>query len=298
MIQDPDPDHQNPGRQATAIVIGGTIIIIITTITTTAALMAAQIPVTREEMIKLFNSRMDRQDSTNGLDIDKLEEGEVKGRWKSFLGKWNRGELDGWYETRLAGEQRRGSQTEKVDVMVKTGDADTEEDNDEFGPTLPGQRGQKQGVAVPGLVDLEIRAEQAVDEREMRRLERAAERKVERKVVKERLEELVPRAEAGTRERMLEKRREVNEKMKGFRDKSPGGDEVADEELVGGAGGGVEEYKRLLEREKQRTSERQVRRDEIARAKAAEREERVRAYREREEETVGRLRELAKLRFG
>lgn len=97
---------------------------------------------------------------------------------------------------------------------------------------------------------------------------------------------------------MLEKKKEVNEKMRGFRDKSPGGDEVADDELVGGAGGGVEEYKRLLEREKQRTSERQLRRDEIARAKAAEREERVRAYREREEETVGKLKELARLRFG
>ncbi|KAL2162179.1 hypothetical protein VTH06DRAFT_7092 [Thermothelomyces fergusii] len=33
------------------------------------------------------------------LDIDSLDEIEVRGRWKSFVGKWNRGELaEGWYD--------------------------------------------------------------------------------------------------------------------------------------------------------------------------------------------------------
>jgi len=38
-------------------------------------------------------------------------------------------------------------------------------------------------------------------------------RKLDRKEQKAALDELVPRAEAGTRERQLEKKKEVNEKM-------------------------------------------------------------------------------------
>ena len=111
----------------------------------------------------------------------------------------------------------------------------------------------------------------------------------------------MPRAEAGTRERRLEKRRELNDKMRAFRDPSPGGggDEMPDEEALGtGGSSSVDDYKRMLATEKQRVSERQLRREEIARARAAEREERVRAYREREEGTIEKLRELARRRFG
>ena len=49
-------------------------------------------------------------------------------------------------------------------------------------------------------------------------------------------EELINRAEPGSREIKLEKRKEVNEMMRQFRDPSPGADEVGDRELMGRGG--------------------------------------------------------------
>ena len=123
------------------------------------------------------------------------------------------------------------------------------------------------------------------------------ERKADLKSQKSALDELVPRAEAGTRERQLEKKKELNEKMKSFREKSPGAAEVPDTELMGG-GDGIESYKKLKEMGERKKNDRELRREEIMRARMAEREERLSEYRSKEEGTMQMLKALAKQRFG
>jgi hypothetical protein len=122
-------------------------------------------------------------------------------------------------------------------------------------------------------------------------------RKLDRKEKKAVLDELVPRAEAGTRERQLEKKKEVNEKMKSFREKSPGAAEVPDTELMGG-GDGIESYKKQKQELERKKNERELRKEEILRARMAEREERLQEYRSKEEGTMTMLKALAKQRFG
>jgi hypothetical protein len=120
---------------------------------------------------------------------------------------------------------------------------------------------------------------------------------VDRKEQKAALDELVPRAEAGTRERQLEKKKEVNEKMKSFREKSPGAAEVPDAELMGG-GDGIDGYKKQKQEFERKKNERELRKEEILRARMAEREERLQEYRQKEEGTMAMLKALAKQRFG
>lgn len=111
------------------------------------------------------------------------------------------------------------------------------------------------------------------------------------------LDELVPRAEAGTRERQLEKKKEVNEKMKSFREKSPGAAEVPDTELMGG-GDGIDGYKKQKQEFERKKNDRELRKEEILRARQAERDERMQEYRKKEDGTMAMLKELAKQRFG
>jgi hypothetical protein len=108
-------------------------------------------------------------------------------------------------------------------------------------------------------------------------------RKLDRKEQKAALDELVPRAEAGTRERQLEKKKEVNEKMKSFREKS---------------GDSIEGYKKVKQEFERKKNERELRKEEILRARIAEREERLQEYRTKEEGTMSMLKALAKQRFG
>jgi hypothetical protein len=122
-------------------------------------------------------------------------------------------------------------------------------------------------------------------------------RKQDRKAQEAALDELVPRAEAGTRERQLEKKKEVNEKMKSFRERSPGAAEVPDADLMGG-GDGAGEYKKVKEEFERKKNERELRKEEILRARMAEREERLSEYRAKEESTMAMLKALAKQRFG
>lgn len=107
------------------------------------------------------------------------------------------------------------------------------------------------------------------------------ERKVDRKLQKEALDELVPKAEAGTRERQLEKKKEVNEKMKSFREKSPGAEEVPDTELMGG-GDSISEFKKKKQEFERKKNERELRKEEMLRARAAERDERMAEYQQKE----------------
>lgn len=272
--------------------------------------------------------------------IDDMDEREVRGRWKSFMAKWNEGQLAaGWYDpeyfqeviqmswqkpsamapvasrpaagtdgpSRNANSPIDSERYEKVERGQ--GEEDDDEDDDGFGPRLPGQapRGSAQssmragtarhGPGIPSLQDLEVQKELAQEERLDEVAQLRWERKNDRNEQKARLEELVPRAEAGTRERKLEKKREVNEKMKAFREPSPGAAEVNENELMGG-GDGVEEYKRAKVVAERKKTERELRREEIQRAKEAEREERLQHYRKREESTIAVLKEIARQRYG
>ncbi|GJC81390.1 hypothetical protein ColLi_04228 [Colletotrichum liriopes] len=264
-------------------------------------------------------------------DIRDMDEREVRGRWKSFVGKWNRGELSqGWYDPEMfvaakeraleegidgprdegrrdgneVKDERRGRGGNERGEGDEEGDDDDDDDED-LGPRLPPaarEGGQRSGPGIPSMADLSLHretlAEEAQREREARIADLRMQRKDDRKLQRERLDDVAPRAEAGTRERQLEKKALVNDKMKEFRDK--GGDgvpEVGEQELMGG-GDSLQEFKAMKAREERKKTEREVRREEIARAREAEREERVREYREREEGVMKGLRELARQRFG
>jgi hypothetical protein len=191
------------------------------------------------------------------------------------------------------------------------------ESDDDIGPTLPGQesrsRSGRMGPRIPRMDDLELKKgmyvkclllglansilEMDAEDGLARRDDIRFARKLDRKEQKAALDDLVPRAEAGTRERQLEKKKEVNEKMKSFREKSPGAAEVADAELMGG-GDSIEGYKKVKQEFERKKNERELRKEEILRARMAEREERLQEYRSKEEGTMSMLKALAKQRFG
>lgn len=244
--------------------------------------------------------------------IEDMDDTEVKGRWKSFIKKWNSGELaEGWYDpemfarvtasqeahqpTRQASPPRR-SPTRETTRAHHTRDQDSDSD---YGPAPVGSAGagRRAGAGIPSMQDLAHRDEMRQESREADKEDLRAERKADRKLQKERLDELVPRAEAGTRERKLEKRQEVNNKMREFREKSPGMDASNEKELMGG-GDSLAEYKQMKAQEQRRKTEREIRREEIARAKQEEMDERRRKYQEKEQGTMSMLQELARQRFG
>lgn len=286
--------------------------------------------------------------------LEDMDETEVRGRWKSFMGKWylflglefireswadfvrNRGELsEGWYDpatlqkaVESAGPEmdRREEERPKVKEVetrnspprTKRGAEDSDSD-DSIGPALPGQegrsRGGRMGPSIPNIQDLELKRGK-IDQLDLSRVQKLIfisemdtedglarrddirfARKVDRKEQKAALDELVPRAEAGTRERQLEKKREINEKMKSFREKSPGATDVPESELMGG-GDGVESFKQEKEKFERKKNERELRKEEILRARMAERDERLQEYRSKEDATMTMLKALAKQNFG
>lgn len=112
-------------------------------------------------------------------------------------------------------------------------------------------------------------------------------------------EEIAPRAEAGTRERQLEKRREVAASNRAFAEAGGASFEaVPESDLMGSGDSELAALKREKEQNQRKKNEREIRREEVRRAQAAEREERVQKYREKEQETMGWLQQLAKQRFG
>ena len=274
------------------------------------------------------------------LRLADLSEHEARGRWKSFAGKWNRGELaEGWYEPAMFLRVVRAAAlagaadpvvAPGVGLGISLGDAApfptpplsgrsaadsgiamtdddsgpaADDDDDGWGPALPGAGGAaaRQGPAIPGLRDLDERREADEAERQARAAGLRLERRADRAEQRERLDELAPRAEAGSRERRLEARREAAAAARAFREASPGGGgaEPGDAELLGdGAADGAADYKRMLASMQRRRTEREVRRDEARRARDEERDERIREYRKKEEGTVDMLRELARQRFG
>lgn len=280
-------------------------------------------------------------DVQKNLDFYELDSQQARGRWKSFVNKWNRGELaEGWYDPELfervtreapppppaaartssarqdgarggfgGGEEQerereRGQSTPyeddaRRDVNNENGDSDSD-----YGPPPPpGQseyaaRGDRKGPGIPTLSDLAMQREAAAEEREVQLGDLRLARKADRAQQKERLDELVPRAEPGTRERKLEKKAAVNEKMKGFREGAGDGvEEVGDGDLMGG-GDSVADLKRAKAAMQRKKTERELRREAEARAREEERLERLREWREREEEKLRGLKELARARFG
>ncbi|KAI9678895.1 MAG: hypothetical protein M1829_001880 [Trizodia sp. TS-e1964] len=251
------------------------------------------------------------------LTLEELDPDEARGRWKSFVGRWNRGDLaEGWYDpsTRLKAlesaavneaEPLRRRRNSPNYENVQGADSDheenqsTEDDNGEVGPTIPrhNHSGRKLGPNIPNTQDLELQREIMYEDRLEAISSIKHERKLDRITQKERLEELVPCAEAGTRERQLEKKKELNEKMRSFRDKSPGAiEEVAEGDLMGDDGlEGLKRQKKELDRKK---NDRELRKEELLRARAVERQERQQEYRAKEDKTMSVLLALAKQNFG
>ncbi|OJD26182.1 hypothetical protein ACJ73_02442 [Blastomyces percursus] len=306
-------------------------------------------------------------DIQKNIDIADLGEREVKGRWKSFMGKWNRGELaEGWYDpstfqkaqqASAAGNYERVSSPEPRaspdygERYAKTGrkdtsetprersissaisleqrakdteeneddDEDEDEEDESYGPKLPTPNSslaiarrsgaeQKSGPTIPSFQDLQLQRESGkqsqttafISQRKETSLARAA----HKAQIRSAEEEIAPRAEPGTRERRLEKKRETAAANRAFAESKTGGDDdgiVGDDELMGGGGAGGDDLaalKKQREKEVRKKNEREIRREGLLRARAAEREERLKAYRRREEETMSVLKALAKQRFG
>lgn len=123
-------------------------------------------------------------------------------------------------------------------------------------------------------------------------------RKLDRHEQKERLEDLVPRSDAGTHERRVEKRADARAVQGSFKEAKDGGEEEVGEGDLMGGDEGVEGYKKAKKEAERKKNEREVRREEVWRARAAEREERLREHRAKEDKTMEFLKVLARQRFG
>ncbi|KAG0635460.1 hypothetical protein HOY80DRAFT_927193 [Tuber brumale] len=268
----------------------------------------------------------DYLDIQKGLTLSELDRAEAKGRFKRFVTHYNHGELArGWYDrivnrkasdlTRAPEEQKSNSRKDEDSAWLerkrrrmhtpqsdKKGESEEENESENgesseeeiVGPLLPGQqpskRSRARGPTIPSTEDLDLQKELLREDRTLQHLDLRHARKQERKLEKERLEELVPRAPPGTHERQLEKKAELNAKMKSFREKSP--DLEVNEETLMGSGGtdGFRQRKAAIERKK---NDREIRKEELLRARIAEREERLQQHRDKEERTMAMLKQLA-----
>lgn len=196
-------------------------------------------------------------------------------------------------------------------------DGSIQADDYEVGPAAPSYAGSmsRSGPSAPNRQDLQYRdgkkvhafywypihtntlPEIMMENRLAMRDEIRNERKLERRQEKERMEELVPRADAGTRERQLEKKQDINAARASYREANESGDqEVPESELLGDDG--FDSYKRKKNEEEKKKTERQIRKEEIWRAKAEERREKLDEMRMKEDKTLEMLKALAKQRYG
>ncbi len=261
----------------------------------------------------LFAEYLDLQKEINIADLDDRE---VQGRWKSFLNKWNRGELaEGYYDPQM--KQRADARSKEFAraspprsmAIGKSGAklpatsngngnaSEDDEDDDGFGPAAPTTGGSRYGPSVPTFGDLQYKREQASEDRSNQLADLRHNRKQDRKAQQAHLEELVPRAEPGSRERQLEKKRDAAVSNKAFADsKDAGTEEVAENDLMGDDG--VDAFKAQKKAGERKKNERELRKDEILRAREAEREERLAEHRKKEGKTMEYLRGLAQQRYG
>lgn len=237
----------------------------------------------------------------------------------------NRGELaEGWYDpatlrkaqASIAGTEEHSTinASQKVPRSASAShlgrgseNADPSSEEEDFGPALPGQEGRHHGVGrrpgpgFPNTQDLALRNELEQEDSQKSREEWRSSRKIDRKLQKEQLEELNPRGEAGSKDRMLEKKLEKADSNRAFasaKTEAGGVEEVPESDLLGADDGGIEGYKKLKRLEEKKKSERELRKEEILRARKEERDERVREYQAKEERTMSGLVALAKARFG
>ena len=122
----------------------------------------------------------------------------------------------------------------------------------------------------------------------------------DRKLQKAHLDDLVPRAEPGSKDRILEKKREKADSNRAFasaKTEAGGVEEVPENDLLGGEDG-IEGFKRQKKEMERKKNEREIRKEEILRARNEEREERLREYKAKEEKTMAGLVALARARFG
>ena len=145
------------------------------------------------------------------------------------------------------------------------------------------------GPTMPDMADLERRTEMKI-----------AAASWQRKVVDKRFKaqqketesEIAPRAEAGTRERKLEKKADVNAKMQSFREKSPDA-AISQDDLMGKP----DEYRTMLLRQKDRAQQR----DDLHRAMRSQREKEMDSKREqarlKEERAMAMIREMARQKY-
>lgn len=109
----------------------------------------------------------------------------------------------------------------------------------------------------------------------------------------------MPRAEPGTKERQLEKKREANASNRSFAASAndTGDVDLPDADVLGGADS-IDDLKQMKQQQDRKKNEREIRREEIMRARRAEREEKLKALREKEGRTMEMLKEIARERFG
>ncbi|KAI4693586.1 uncharacterized protein J4E88_001959 [Alternaria novae-zelandiae] len=262
----------------------------------------------------LFQSYLDIQ---KNIQLDSLDEREIKGRWKSFVSRWNRGELArSWYDPSMLKTAREtvqmyrgispGAPRRRASPSYerKQGDeASDASDDDDFGPAPPTKlsRHTGHGPTIPNMDDLTLRNELVSEDRANGQSNYTDDirhaRKGDRKQQKEALDDLAPRADPNSRDRQLEKKREVTTTLNSFRDAKEAGEvDVAESDLMGDDG--IDVYKKKKKEQERQKNEREIRREEIARAREAERNERLSERREKEAGTMEFLRRIAKERFG
>lgn len=123
-------------------------------------------------------------------------------------------------------------------------------------------------------------------------------RKSDLRLQNQQLEDLAPRALPGTKDRQLERKADVRASNNSFANSKFDNAfaEMAEADLMGEEG--LDGFKKKKAEEERKKNDREVRREEILRARREEREERVKAYREKEERTMEGLVALARARFG
>ena len=193
----------------------------------------------------------------------------------------------GWYDPKMKARIDAAS-TGPPATDPRPKDREHDSDDSDTGPAPPPTT----------FADIADRDDARASATEAQRAQTRGARNADRKQQRERLDELAPRAESGTRERMLEKKREAGDSAAAYRvGREGGGDvEVGDHDMMGS--GGIEEVKAQKQKEERRKTEREQRREEIFQARAAEREERMKGHREKEEKTMDMFRQLARERFG
>ncbi|KAI4943433.1 hypothetical protein J4E91_009342 [Alternaria rosae] len=266
-----------------------------------------------EDYKPLFQSYLDIQKS---IQLDSLDEREVKGRWKSFVSRWNRGELArSWYDPSMLKTAQETVQTYREASPVaprkraspsyaqRDGDEGSDASDDDFGPAPPTNlpRHSGHGPTIPKMDDLTYRNELVSEDRANGQSNYIDDirhaRKTDRKSQKEALDDLVPRADPNSRERQLEKKREVTSTLNSFRDAKEAGEvDVPESDLMGDDG--IDVYKKKKKEQERQKNEREIRREEIARAREAERNERLAERREKEAGTMEFLKRIAAERFG